>query len=155
MTSICAMALLAQNPVFGVAVTLFAYEIGCWVQRRCGGRPLVNPVLIAIVLIVTGLELCGIPYDTYLKGAGLIQFLLGPATVALALPIYANAARIRRAAAGVAAGVVVGASVASASAVALPGRWAHPMIFCGRSRQSRSPRRSPSASARRSAAIRR
>ena len=78
MTSICAMALLAQNPVFGVAVTLFAYEIGCWVQRRCGGRPLVNPVLIAIVLIVTGLELCGIPYDTYLKGAGLIPVSAGP-----------------------------------------------------------------------------
>ncbi len=113
---------LVQNPVFGVAVTLLAYEIGRWVQRRCGGWPLANPVLIAIVLIVTGLELCGIPYDTYLKGGGLIQFLLGPATVALALPIYANAARIRGAAAGITAGVVVGATVACASAVGIA--WA-------------------------------
>jgi predicted murein hydrolase (TIGR00659 family) len=76
-------------------------------------------VLIAIVLIVAGLELCSIPYDTYLKGGGLIQFMLGPATVALALPIYANATRIRGAAAGIAAGVAVGATVACASAVGI------------------------------------
>jgi len=114
--------LLAQNPAFGVAVTLFAYEIGRVAQRRCGAWPLVNPVLIAIALIVAGLELCGISYDTYLKGGGLIQFLLGPATVALALPIYDNAGRIRGAAAGIAAGVAVGATVACATAVGIA--WA-------------------------------
>jgi len=123
MTSIGTMVgALAQNPVFSVVATLLAYEIGRWAQRRCGGRPLVNPVLIAIVLLVAGLELCGIPYDTYLKGGGLIQFLLGPATVALALPIYANAAHIRGAAGGIAAGVAVGATVACASAVGIA--WA-------------------------------
>lgn len=115
-------SVLAQNPVFGVTVTLLAYEIGRWTQRRCGGWPLANPVLIAIVLLVAALELFGIPYDTYLKGGGLIQFLLGPATVALALPIYANAARIWGAAASIAAGVIVGATVACASAVGIA--WA-------------------------------
>jgi putative effector of murein hydrolase len=137
MTSIGTMALLAQNPVFGVAITLLAYEMGRWVQHRSGGWPLANPVLIAIVLIVAGLELCDISYDTYLKGGGLIQFMLGPATVALALPIYANAARIRGAAAGIAAGVAVGATVACASAVGMPGHWAPLTIFCGRSRRNR------------------
>lgn len=123
MTSIgTTVGMLAQNPVFGVVATLLAYEIGRWAQRRCGGWPLANPVLIAIVLLVAGLELCGIPYDTYLKGGGIIQFLLGPATVALALPIYANAARIRSAAAGIAAGVAVGATIACASAVGIA--WA-------------------------------
>ena len=123
MTSIGTTAtVLAQNPVFGVAVTLIAYEVGRWIQRRCGGWPLANPVLVAIALIVAGLELCGIPYDVYLKGGGLIQFLLGPATVALALPIYANAARVRAAAPGIAAGVAVGATVACASAVGIA--WA-------------------------------
>jgi len=49
MTSIgTTLSVLAQNPVFGVALILLAYEIGCWVQRRCGCRPLANPVLIAI-----------------------------------------------------------------------------------------------------------
>lgn len=120
MTSIGATAsVLAQNPVFGVAVTLLAYEFGRWAQRRCGGWPLANPVLIAIAVIVAGLEVCGISYDTYLKGGGLIQFLLGPATVALALPIYANTGRIRGAAVGIAAGVTVGATVACASAVGI------------------------------------
>ena len=119
MTSLAAMALLPQNPAFGVTITLLAYEIGRWVQRRSGGWPLANPVLIAIVLVVAGLELCSIPYDTYLKGGGLIQFMLGPATVALALPIHANATRIRGAAAGIAAGVAVGATVACASAVGI------------------------------------
>lgn len=123
MTSIHATAsVLVQSPVFGVAATLLAYEIGRVAQRRCGGWPLANPVLIAIVLIVAGLELCGIPYDTYLKGGGLIQFLLGPATVALALPIYHNAGRIRGAAVGIAAAVAVGATVACASAVGIA--WA-------------------------------
>jgi predicted murein hydrolase (TIGR00659 family) len=110
---------LSQNPVFGVVVTLAAYEIGCWTQRRCGGSPLANPVLISIIIIVSGLEVCQIPYDTYLTGGSLIRFLLGPATVALALPIYGNAARIRGAAPGILAGVAVGATVACASAVGI------------------------------------
>jgi predicted murein hydrolase (TIGR00659 family) len=117
-----AAAVLSQNPVFGAVVTLAAYEVGCWTQRRCGGSPLANPVLVSIILIVSGLEICHISYDTYLKGGGLIRFLLGPATVALALPIYGNAARIRGAAPGILAGVAVGATVASASAVGIA--WA-------------------------------
>lgn len=115
-------SLLARDPAFGVAITLLAYEVGRWVQRRCGGSPIANPVLIAIALIVTGLEFCGIPYDSYLEGAGIIQFLLGPATVALALPIHANGARIRAAATGIAAGIIVGATVACAGAVGIA--WA-------------------------------
>jgi len=114
-----AVGSLVQNPVFGVTVTLGAYEIGSWLQRRCGGSPLVNPVLISIILIVSGLELAGISYDTYLRGGDLIRFLLGPATVALALPIYINASRIRGAALGIFAGVAVGATVACASAVGI------------------------------------
>jgi len=120
MTSIGSVAsFLVQTPVFGVTLTLGAYEIGSWLQRRCGGSPLVNPVLISIVLIVAGLEFAGISYDTYLRGGDLIRFLLGPATVALALPIYVNAGRIRAAALGIFAGVSVGATVACASAVGI------------------------------------
>jgi predicted murein hydrolase (TIGR00659 family) len=107
------------SPVFGVVATLAAYEFGCTVQRRCGGSPLANPVLIAIVIVIVGLECCGVSYDAYMKGGELLRFLLGPATVALALPIYTNAARIRSAAAGIVAGVAVGATVACASAVGI------------------------------------
>ena len=114
-----AVSFLVQNPLFGITATLGAYEIGSWLQRRCGGSPLVNPVLISIVLIVAGLELAGISYDTYLRGDDLIRFLLGPATVALALPIYINASRIWGATLSIFAGVAVGATVACASAVGI------------------------------------
>ena len=110
---------LLQSPVFGVALTLGAFEIGCWVQRRCGGLPLANPVLIAIALVAVLLQTAGISYETYLKGGNLIRFLLGPTTVALALPIYHNAGRIRGAAAGILAGVATGAAVACVSAVGI------------------------------------
>jgi predicted murein hydrolase (TIGR00659 family) len=108
-----------QNPVFGVAVTLAAFETGCWAQRRCGGSPLVNPVLIAIALIVALLEAGGISYETYLKGGDLVRFLLGPATVALAVPIYRNADRLRGAVVAIFAGVAAGATIGCASAVGI------------------------------------
>jgi predicted murein hydrolase (TIGR00659 family) len=112
-------AALSHNPVFGVIVTLAAYEAGCWIQRRCGHSPLANPVLISVFLIIFALETCQISYDVYLIGGSLIRFLLGPATVALALPIYSNAARIREAAPGILAGVAGGGTVACASAVGI------------------------------------
>jgi predicted murein hydrolase (TIGR00659 family) len=114
-----ALAGFVKSPVFGVVVTLAGYEFGCAVQRRCGGSPLANPVLIAIVVIVAGLMSLGIPYETFMNGGGLLRFLLGPATVALALPIHINAARIRGAAPGILAGVAAGAAVACASAVGI------------------------------------
>ena len=106
-----------ENPIFGVLVTLAAYEIGSWIQRRCGGSALANPVLIAIIVIVASLEALDVSYDTYLEGGRYVRFLLGPTTVALALPIYSNAARIRSAAPAILASVIVGSTVASASAV--------------------------------------
>lgn len=112
-----AVGAATRNPVFGVVVTLAAYELGCWMQRRCTGSPLINPVLIAIVTIAGGLELCGISYESYLIGGGLIRFLLGPATVALALPIFANLGHLRRAAIAIVAAVCVGGTVASGSAI--------------------------------------
>lgn len=111
------VAALAQNPAFWVAATLGAYEFGCWLQRRCGGCLLCNPVLIAIAMIVAALEISGVSYETYLKGGGLIRFLLGPATVALALPIFAQFGRFRGAIVGLVAALAVAATVACASAV--------------------------------------
>jgi predicted murein hydrolase (TIGR00659 family) len=116
-----AEAMFAQ-PLCNVIVTWVAFEIGCRAQRLCGGSPLVNPVLIAATLIIAVLEPCGVQYETYMRGGGLIHFLLGPAAVALAVPIYDNLDRIRRSAAGLLAGIVTGAIVACVSAVGLA-RW--------------------------------
>jgi predicted murein hydrolase (TIGR00659 family) len=110
---------LFELPMTALVLTLLAYEIGRWVQRRCGGSALANPVMIASMLIIPVLEACDISYETYLRGAGFIHFLLGPAAVALAVPIYDNADRIRDSAVSLLAGIAVGATVACSSAVAL------------------------------------
>jgi predicted murein hydrolase (TIGR00659 family) len=114
-----AASAFSQSAVFWVAATLAAYELGCRLQRRCGGSAVVNPVLVAIVVIGGALELFGVSYDTYRVGGSLIEFLLGPVTIALALPIYDNLGRIRSAAPAIFTGVAVGAGVACASAVAI------------------------------------
>jgi predicted murein hydrolase (TIGR00659 family) len=109
---------LSTTPAFGVAVTLVCYQFGCWLQQRCNGNPICNPVLIAIATIVALLALSGTRYQTYFKSAVWIHFLLGPATVALAIPLYKNLGEIRRAAAAIGIAVSTGAFTASASAMA-------------------------------------
>ncbi len=110
---------LFETPATSVVLTWFAYEIGRSAQARCRGSVLANPVLIAALLIVPVLEMAGVSYERYMRGAGFIHFLLGPAAVALAVPIYDNADRIRRAAARLLVGIGVGATVACVSAVVL------------------------------------
>ena len=109
---------LSATPAFGVALTLVCYQLGCWLQTRCSGNPLCSPVLIAIAAIVALLLLTGTEYQTYFKTASWIHFLLGPATVALAIPLYKNFGEIRRAAVAIVAAVCAGAVTASGSAMA-------------------------------------
>lgn len=112
----------SATPGFGVALTLAGYQFGCWLQKRYNGNPACNPVLIAISAIVAVLTLSGTDYQTYFKSAAWIHFLLGPATVALAVPLYKNLAEIRRAALAIGLAVSAGAFTASASAMAIA--WA-------------------------------
>lgn len=110
---------LSLSPAFGIALTLVCYQLSCWLQRRVRGNPLCNPVLIAIASIITVLLLTGTDYRSYFKTAGWIHFLLGPATVALAVPLYKNIGEIRRAALAIGAAVSAGAITASGSAMAI------------------------------------
>ncbi|QWC86823.1 LrgB family protein [Nocardioidaceae bacterium] len=98
-------------------MTLGAYEVGRWLQRRTGGHALAQPVLVAIVLVGAVLLLTGTSYDDYLSGASLIAFLLGPATVALALPLHREMARVRRAAPAVLCAVAAGAVTSVVTAI--------------------------------------
>lgn len=110
---------LSRTPAFGIAVTLICYQFACWLQRLAHGHPLCNPVLIAISAVIMLLLLTGTSYQTYFKGAAWIHFLLKPATVALAIPLYKNIGEIRRAAFAIGAAVTAGAITASASAMAI------------------------------------
>ena len=78
---------LAASPLLGLTVTLVAYQAGYWLYRKSGHNPLVKPVLIAVVALVAMLKLTATDYLVYFEGAQFVHFLLGPATVALAVPL--------------------------------------------------------------------
>jgi len=80
---------------------------------------MLNPVLLSLVLIVVILSATGTSYDTYFDGAQFVHFLLGPATVALAIPLFRQLDRIRRSAVAVIASIAVGSVTAASSAVAI------------------------------------
>jgi predicted murein hydrolase (TIGR00659 family) len=107
---------VTTSPLFGLTLTVVAYAAGRWVHRRTGNAAL-QPVLVAIVLVGSLLLVLDIPYDDYLTGGSLISFWLGPATVALALPLHHEWHLVRRAAAPVLTGIVAGAAVSICSAV--------------------------------------
>ena len=110
---------LAQTPLLGLTLTLAAYALGLWIYRRSGAHPLLNPVLIAVAVLVGLLMVTQTPYEIYFDGAQFAHFLLGPATVALAIPVFRAWRLVRRSARAVAIGVVAGALTATGSAVAI------------------------------------
>lgn len=110
---------LSASPLAGLTLTLLAYQVGLWAFERCGRTPLVNPVLIAVVLLIAALKILGVDYKTYFDGAQFVHFLLGPATVALAVPLYNQVHQVRRSAPAMLAALVVGSLTAAGSAVAL------------------------------------
>ena len=90
------MSQLIQNCAnFGLFLTLGAYLVGAALNKRFKS-PLTNPILIALVLIIPVLLLCGVDYDTYYEGAKYISFLLTPATVSLAIPLYRQLDKLKR-----------------------------------------------------------
>ncbi|MET0332073.1 MAG: LrgB family protein [Dyella sp.] len=109
----------ALAPLCWLTVTVGAYLVGVLIQRRLRGSPLANPVLIAIVLVGAVLALSHTPYANYFQGAQFIHFLLGPTTVALAIPLLRNLAHIRRSLWPIGAAIVAGSLVAGVSGLGL------------------------------------
>ncbi len=110
---------LAASPLLGLTVTLLAYQAAHWLYLRANMNPLANPVAIAVALLVGVLWLTDTPYATYFDGAQFVHFLLGPATVALAVPLYANLGRLRRDLLPIAGALVAGSLVAVGSAIGI------------------------------------
>jgi predicted murein hydrolase (TIGR00659 family) len=107
---------LVGSPVFGVTLTLVSYKVARVVWERTGRHPSLNPVLVAIVLTGGTLLLLGVDYDDYMVGGSYIAFLLGPATVALALPLYYERRLVRKAALPILLALVVGSAVSIVAA---------------------------------------
>ena len=87
---------LEATPLLWLAVTIAAYAAGRLVQRACRNSPFASPVLIAILLVASVLLATGTSYQTYFAGAQFINFLLGPATIALAIPLAKNLGYVRK-----------------------------------------------------------
>ncbi len=113
---------LARGPLLWLFATLVAYGVGEGVSRWSGRKPYVNPVLIAVALLAGLLAATRTDYGTYFAGAQFVHFLLGPATVALALPLWANLGHMKKAALPIAAALVAGSLTAVVSAVGIA--WA-------------------------------
>ena len=108
---------LRASPLLWLTATLAAYLVADAVQRRLGRHPLANPVLMAVIVLVAVLWASATPYTTYFDGAQFVHFLLGPATVALAVPLAAKAHEVRRLLLPMVAAVVLGSMTAIGTAV--------------------------------------
>lgn len=96
---------------FGVAVSLVAYEVGLLLRRKFA-LALLNPLLIAICCVILFNKSLGIPYQEYYEGAKYLSYLLTPATVALAVPLYRQLTLLRKnwlaIVCGLGAGIIAG-----------------------------------------------
>jgi predicted murein hydrolase (TIGR00659 family) len=108
---------LSASPLLWLTLTLLAYIGAFALYERSRFNPLVNPVAISIVLLTGLLAATGTPYSTYFEGAQFVHFLLGPATVALAVPLAEQMRKLRRAWFALTVGLLVGVVVAMVSAL--------------------------------------
>lgn len=87
---------LSATPLFAVALTLAAYLVAMALLKRLGRPPWLPAIVLATALLVGALVLTGMDYTTYQEGARWLTVLLGPATVALGMPLYQLLPRIRQ-----------------------------------------------------------
>lgn len=78
-----------------IALTILAYGLFRNLQQRASGNPILNPVLLASALLIAAMFVTGSDYENYNRGGAVLLWLLGPATVALAIPLYLNFAQVR------------------------------------------------------------
>jgi predicted murein hydrolase (TIGR00659 family) len=110
---------LKASPLVWLTATCAAYALADRLSAASGRHPLVNPVLIAVALVAALLVATGTSYGDYFDGAQFVHFLLGPATVALALPLYQNRATVRQAALPILLALVAGSLTAVATAAGI------------------------------------
>jgi len=113
---------LASTPLFGLTATLLVYVLAQAIYQGLGQAPWANPVLLSVVLLATGLHWSGTAYPSYFSGAQFIHFLLGPAVVALAWPLWLRLPALRRHWRHFLLAAFAGGAVAACSAVGLA--WA-------------------------------
>jgi len=117
---------LSAQPLLWLTLTVVVWIAADWLAQRSGHNPVVNPVMIAIAVISAILLATGTPYGTYFAGAQFIHFLLGPATIAIAIPLFKNWTTVRRRAAPVLLALLAGTIVAALSAIGMAAAFGLP-----------------------------
>lgn len=110
---------LASSPLLWLTLTLLAYFGAVWLYRRSGMNPFLNPVMLAVAMIISVLLITDTPYPTYFDGAKFVHFLIGPATVALAIPLVSQFDRLKRMWLPISVALVVGSATAIGSAMGI------------------------------------
>jgi predicted murein hydrolase (TIGR00659 family) len=110
-------AYLSASPLLHLTLTLAAFVAASIIYRKSRLNPLLNPVLLSVIAILAILYGTDTSYDTYFTGAQFVHFLLGPATVALAIPLYRQFNRMRKSALAILVSLVFGSVTAATSAI--------------------------------------
>ena len=110
---------LAETPLLWLTLTLVAYVLAFGLYQASGSSPLVNPVALAVMILIGLLLASGTSYDSYFAGAQFVHFLLGPATVSLAVPLYRQRAKLAALWLPILVALVSGIFAAALSALAI------------------------------------
>lgn len=110
---------LSASPLIWLTMTVCVWVAASELSGRLGRNPLANPVLTSIALLSAVLWAAGVPYQRYFEGAQFVHFLLGPATVAIAVPLAQRWRQVTRLIAPMAAALVIGCVTAVLSVIAL------------------------------------
>jgi predicted murein hydrolase (TIGR00659 family) len=113
---------LAASPLLSLTVTLVTFQCCVWLNKKLGKSALFHPVLLSMAVLITFLKVANISYDTYFKGAQFVHFLLGSATVSLAIPLYHHLDWVKRMFFPIVIACFTGATTAALSAIAV-GMW--------------------------------
>ena len=105
-----AMKELLKNPMFGILLSLAAFEAGLLLQKKTK-LIFLNPLLTAIMMVIAVLMLSGIGLETYRLGGDIISLFLGPATVVLAVPLYQQVHSLKNYFVPIMVGIVCGIAV--------------------------------------------
>ena len=100
--------MMLESLFFGVLVSCVTYELGGWLKKKTK-ISLINPLLFSIVAVIAILLACHIDYNTYYEGAKYLSYLLTPATVCLAVPLYEQVELLKKNIVAIIAGIISGA----------------------------------------------
>jgi len=119
---------LSGSPLLWLTTTLIAYLAADAISAACGRHPLANPVLIAVTLVSIVVVASGTPFPGYFAGAQFVHFLLGPATVAIAVPLFRNSREVRANLLPMASALLAGGMVAILSALGIAALFGTPTV---------------------------